>query len=87
MTTPAERTRSVLKTRHFLQELSHDVAMPESVRDQAKVLLRHYPEEHNLESVIRLEDACCGAVEDPKVRDLILSVHNPVFSDGSVSWR
>ena len=87
MTTPAERTRSVLKTRDFLRELSRDVAMPESVRDQAKALLRHYPEEHNLESVIRLEDACCGVVEDPKVRDLILSVHNPVFSDGSVSWR
>lgn len=87
MTTPAERTRSVLKTRGFLQELLQDLALPESVRYEAKALLRHYPEEHNLESIIRLEDACCGLVEDPKARNLIMGMHSPVFSDGNASWR
>lgn len=87
MTTPAERTRSILKTRDFLRELSLDVALPESVRYQAKALLRHFPEEHNLESIIRLEDACWGLLEDPQKQNLIMGVHCPVFSDGSGSWR
>lgn len=40
---PNERSRAVVKTRHFLIELSCDVAVPEKVRRDAKFLLRHFP--------------------------------------------
>lgn len=43
MTMPCERTRSVIQAREFLRELSQDVSLPESIRWEAKRLLRHYP--------------------------------------------
>jgi hypothetical protein len=43
MTMPHERTRSIIQTRAFLVDLSHDQALPESVRNEARRLLRHYP--------------------------------------------
>lgn len=43
MTMPHERTRSVIQTRDFLIELSHDTTLPERVCHDAKFLLRHYP--------------------------------------------
>ena len=46
MTIPAERTRAIIETRRFLEELlsqrlTPDV--PDAVRKQARALLRHYP--------------------------------------------
>lgn len=52
MTTPHERTRTLLQTREFLQELTNPEKMPgvpEDVRRQARVLLRHYPLDSNLQ--------------------------------------
>ena len=43
MTMPSERTRAVIHTGEFLQALSQDASLPESVRRQARGLLRHYP--------------------------------------------
>ncbi len=43
MTMPSERSRSVVQTREFLVELSRNKELPESVRDQARFLLRHFP--------------------------------------------
>lgn len=43
MTMPNERTRSIIQARDFLVGLSRDQTLPESVRDQARHLLRHYP--------------------------------------------
>lgn len=46
MTIPLERTRSLLQTREFLQELLNPektLGIPEDIRRQARVLLRHYP--------------------------------------------
>lgn len=46
MTMPFERTRAVLATREFLQDLtdrSKTPRVPEGVRAQARSLLRHYP--------------------------------------------
>jgi len=46
MTTPDERARAVLHTKDFLEELCSTEAMPgvpDTVRDQARRLLRHYP--------------------------------------------
>jgi hypothetical protein len=51
MTTPDERTRAVLETREFLQELLDTLATPgcpEEIRLQARQLLRHYPRETEL---------------------------------------
>lgn len=46
MTIPSERTRAIIETRIFLEELisqrlTPDV--PDAVRNQARALLRHYP--------------------------------------------
>ncbi|WP_150300639.1 BPSL0761 family protein [Pseudomonas profundi] len=43
MTMPDERTRSIIQTREFLIALHQNKSLPESVRDQAYRLLRHYP--------------------------------------------
>ncbi|MBK3874700.1 hypothetical protein GFL01_21910 [Pseudomonas stutzeri] len=44
MTMVNERTGSLAHTWEFLRELSRDNSLPESLRLQAKQLLRHYPE-------------------------------------------
>lgn len=46
MTMPDERTRAILQTREFLQELATGEwtpALPPGVRTEAQRLLRHYP--------------------------------------------
>ncbi|WCM54475.1 hypothetical protein OH720_13545 [Pseudomonas sp. WJP1] len=43
MTMPHERTRSIIQARDFLVDLSQDQALPESIRNEARRLLRHYP--------------------------------------------
>lgn len=43
MTMPHERTRSIIQARDLLVDLSRDQALPESVRNEACRLLRHYP--------------------------------------------
>ncbi|WP_157040520.1 BPSL0761 family protein [Polaromonas naphthalenivorans] len=52
MTLPAERTRAIIYTKQFLERLlvprlTPDV--PESVRQEARGLLRHYPGTDDLE--------------------------------------
>lgn len=51
MTMPNERTRSVLQTRRFLEELAGAKVMgiPEEVRVEARRLLRHFPDTYDLE--------------------------------------
>jgi hypothetical protein len=47
VTTAHQRTRSILQTREFLSGLASAEAWPElpsQVRDEARRLLRHYPE-------------------------------------------
>lgn len=43
MTTVYERTRSVIETSDFLLRVSRDKSLPDTVRSEAKQLLRHYP--------------------------------------------
>ncbi len=47
MTTPLERTRSVIQTKDFLMELIMDLDLPKKVREEAKCLLRHFPDKHH----------------------------------------
>ena len=51
MTTPFERTRAVVETRIFLEQLSSGRLPSTSLKDLqgvADALLRHYPDETNL---------------------------------------
>ena len=43
MTTVYERTRSVIETSDFLLRLIRDKSLPDTVRSEARLLLRHYP--------------------------------------------
>lgn len=51
MTLPAERTKAVIKTRRFLQALSHASpdTVPVAIRLRAETLLRHFPEAIDME--------------------------------------
>jgi len=60
MTMPSERTRAVIHTREFLQEISQDVSLPDSVRRQAKHLLRHYPSRSEMLLAGRVEERLTG---------------------------
>jgi len=49
---PEERTRAVLQTKEFLEELRSPARMPrvpKHVRDEARRLLRHYPSAGDLD--------------------------------------
>lgn len=56
MTMVYERTRSVVQTREFLQVLSKDKSLPESIRRQAETLLRHYPTAESIWLAGRMEE-------------------------------
>lgn len=60
MTIPAERTRAVLRTADFLSDLldpEKTPRVPTAVREQARMLLRHYPSAFELSCVARAEAA------------------------------
>ncbi|WP_369538106.1 BPSL0761 family protein [Leptothrix discophora] len=70
MTTPDERTRAVMQTRDFLQELagqSADPCIPEFVRREAHRLLRHYPGGSNMSLVHNVLPSWFGAVPERQV--------------------
>ena len=62
MTTAIERTRNVVQTRRFLQELSRDLSVSEAVQQQAKNLLRHYPTSEAVKLAGRIEERCKEAL-------------------------
>ncbi|MGB4074764.1 BPSL0761 family protein [Pseudomonas sp.] len=43
MTMPHERSRAIVQTQEFLEQLSRDASQSEDVRKSAIHLLRHYP--------------------------------------------
>ena len=54
MTLPDERYRAVMQTARFLQALSHSSELkriPLKVRQEARSLLRHYPNEYDMKKV------------------------------------
>lgn len=51
MTTPYERTRTLVQVGAFLKVLQFDASLPESIRRQAYGLLRHYPTVGQLETM------------------------------------
>ena len=51
MTLPDERYRSVIQTRRFLFDLcnpEHTPRIPKLIRDTARSLLRHYPDNYDM---------------------------------------
>lgn len=68
MTIPYERTRAVLQTKLFLEELQDPRKTPgisEEIRYRAKALLRHYPEYYHLREAHRVLPVYFG----PRERD------------------
>ncbi|KAF0813922.1 hypothetical protein IGB42_01601 [Andreprevotia sp. IGB-42] len=51
MTTASERTKSVLRTRLFLEWLAYANDLPEHIRSEALTLTRHFPLPGDLEMV------------------------------------
>ena len=57
MTLPDERYRSVMQTARFLESLSYSSEtkrVPLAIRQEARRLLRHYPNEWDMKAVERL---------------------------------
>lgn len=69
MTTPHERTRSVIQTRDFLIELTRDTSLPDRLRRDAKFLLRYYPAKSDM--------AQAGLMEQQT--DSIAGLMGPIF--------
>ena len=68
MTTPYERTLSVIETGSFLAMLSRDRSLPDNIRQQAKQLLWHYP----TPQAVRLAGRC-EAIRQDEISRLPLS--------------
>ena len=65
MTMPHERTRSIIQARDFLVDLSHDQALPESMRNEARRLLRHYPTSNEILLAAKVEDGTKSGLTGP----------------------
>ncbi|WP_254803496.1 BPSL0761 family protein [Pseudomonas aeruginosa] len=60
MTLPYERTRSVVQAQEFLVELSRDTTLSESIRNEARRLLCHYPSKGDMLQAGRNEEQAAG---------------------------
>lgn len=72
MTTPYERTRSLLETKAFLLKLvdkKRQPAVPKSVREHAKQLLQHFPAYADLEAAYKALPELYGSVYPPGLLD------------------
>lgn len=69
MTMPCERTRAVIHTRKFLEELSRDPVQTEAIRKSAVGLLRHYPSNSEILLVGKIQERCAEQ-----------SIYPPIFS-------
>ncbi len=59
MTTNVERSRAVLQTIEFLNELAHRRDLPDDVAQEAKRLLRHFPSASTLELTAKATEKFC----------------------------
>lgn len=60
MTTPIERTVSVIAARRFLYDIQNDGSLPDDLRRRALGLLRHYPSGPEVLLLAKKEDAFQG---------------------------
>lgn len=61
MTTRDERTRNLLQTRAFLKALQADTSLPESLRNEARRLHRHYPTVADVQLLAEVEERMSGS--------------------------
>lgn len=80
MTMPYERTRSIVHTGDFLRGLSKNQTVPESVRLEAKQLLRHYPEPWVIYSIGHLEELLQTAAPGDPQRETAIQLHSAMLS-------
>lgn len=55
MTTPDERTRTLLQAGAFLKELSRNPGVSDAIREEARRLVRHYPTVSTLQLLASLD--------------------------------
>jgi len=65
MTLAHERTRSVIQAKEFLTAITQNSDIPESLRRQAKSILRHYPSKDEMYIVGKREAASPLALGSP----------------------
>lgn len=65
MTLPSERTRAVVQIRKFLVEISRVTTLPDSIRTEARWLLRHYPSKDAVLLAGRIEEQAEGSIVEP----------------------
>lgn len=65
MTMPSERTRALIQTRELLVELAQDASLSESIRRQARQLLRHYPTSNEILRAGQLEERRVDRLIEP----------------------
>jgi hypothetical protein len=53
MTLPDERYRAVVQTEKFLKEILSTPRVPKNIKDGARSMLRHYPNEWDMQIVAR----------------------------------
>lgn len=80
MTMPSERTRSVIQTESFLRELSKNSLIPDEFRNEAKRLLRHYPESSFVLFAGKMDDIIQSAGHGDPRRELAISGYHPMFT-------
>jgi predicted protein tyrosine phosphatase len=66
VTTQDERTRNLLQAGAFLKELQADASLPESVRNEARRLLRHYPTVADIQLLAKVEKRMSGSAKAAK---------------------
>ncbi|WP_341865096.1 BPSL0761 family protein [Pseudomonas mohnii] len=62
---PSERTRALIQTRDLLVELAQDPGLSESIRRQARQLLRHYPHANEILRAGQLEERRVDRLTEP----------------------
>nr|WP_306109994.1 BPSL0761 family protein [Pseudomonas sp. PB120] len=62
---PSERTRALIQTRDFLAELAQDPILAESIRRQARQLLRHYPHANEILRAGQLDEQRVDRLTEP----------------------
>ena len=83
MTLPYERTRSLVQTADFLRQLSRNQEIPDSLRNEAKRPLRHYPDADLVLGLGKFEEILAAtAPEDPK-REIVIQLHSVILSSST----
>ncbi|RPR66101.1 hypothetical protein IPC1040_32540 [Pseudomonas aeruginosa] len=80
MTRPHERTRSLVQTEEFLRELAKNPELPESIRGEARRLLRHYPDAETVFSLGKFEEFLESTSPDDPRRELVIRGRLAVLS-------